>query len=147
MDYSLLSGIGSCLTGSYLTNPYVTGLYSGNSYLTLGNGYLTSAGAADAFQSGVRFGQALEKAMAKNPDSAAQLQDILEETFKGQTKSVSTGGAVQSTAKSSTAYAYGSAAANAERPYGQLGDYLAGRRETRIQQRLAERQLEGRKLS
>ena len=134
MDYSLFQGI-----GNYLTNPYLSGLYSGMGYPALGSSYLTTTGVTNAFQSGVRFGQALEKAMEKNPDSAGQLQEIWEEAFQGQKQSVSAGSwTVQSTAKS--------AGQSAERPYGQLSDYLAGRRETRIQQRLAQRQSGGRQL-
>lgn len=156
MDYSLMGGIGSCLvsgqtggigsylTGSYLANPYLsglTGLYSGS-------GYLSSSGMSSAFQSGVRFGQALEKAMEKNPESAEQMQNILKEAFGGQGQSSSTSVKTTQTetaGKSGTTYSYGKASAS-ERPYGPLGDYLTGRRESRVQQRLAERQSGGRKL-
>lgn len=162
MDGSLMSGIGSYLisgqggigsylnssylTGSYLTNPYLSGL-SGLSGLYSGSNYLSSVGINNAFQSGVRFGQALEKAMEKNPESAEQMQNILKEAFRGQSQSSSAGAkTTQAVEKNGAVYSYGEASVS-ERPYGPLGDYLAGRRETRVQQRLAERQSEGRKLT
>lgn len=136
MDYDL----------SYLTNSYLSGL-TGLSGLYSGSGYLSSSGISGAFQSGVRFGQALEKAMEKNPESAGQMQSILEEAFKGQRQSSSGGtNTVQGVGKSGAADSYGKASAS-ERPYGPLGDYLTGRRESRVQQRLAERQSGGRKLT
>lgn len=160
MDYSLMGGIGSYLvsgqnggigsylTGSYLANPYLSGL-TGLSGLYSGSSYLSSAGISSAFQSGVRFGQALEKAMEKNPESAEQMQNILKEAFGGQSQGSSTGVKTTQTGtagNSRTTYSYGKASAS-ERPYGPLGDYLTGRRESRVQQRLAGRQSEGRKLT
>lgn len=138
MDYSLMGGI-----GSYLANPYLAGL----SGLYSGGGYLSSTGISGAFQSGVRFGQALEKAMEKNPESAGQMQNILKEAFGEQSKSTSAAPKTAQTAeKSGAVYSAGGASASA-RPYGPLGDYLTGRRESRVQQRLAERQSGGRKLT
>ncbi len=77
MDYSLLSGIGSYMlfgqgngisaymTNPYLTSPYLTGLYS--------SGLTSQAGISNVFQSGVRFGQALEKAKENNRETAVEL--------------------------------------------------------------------------
>lgn len=136
MDYSLLSGIGSYLMSggeygisSYLTNPYLSGVYSSS---------LTSqAGISSVFQSGVRFGQALEKAKANNPESAEQLQKILDEAFgsKSSEKTSKTG----STPKSSAAAVYEPSYGSTRRTYGSLEDYLAGRRASRAQQRQAAR--------
>lgn len=137
MDYSLLNGISSYLMSggqygisSYLTNPYLSGIYSSS---------LTSqAGISGVFQSGVRFGQALEKAKANNPESAEQLQKILDETLgtKSSEKTSRTG----SSPKSSAAAVYEPSYGSTGRTYGSLEAYLAGRRASRAQQRQAARQ-------
>lgn len=136
MDYSLLSGIGSYLMlgegnvmSSYLTNPYLSGVYSSN--------IMSQAGMSGVFQSGVRFGQALEKAKANNPESAEQLQKILDETFgsKSSEKTAKAG----SSAKNSAAVVYEPSYGSARRSAGSLEDYLAGRRTSRAQQRQASR--------
>lgn len=137
MDYSLLNGIGSYLMSggeygisSYLTNPYLSGVYSSS---------LTSqAGISSVFQSGVRFGQALEKAKANNPENAEQLQKILDETFgsKSSEKTAKTG----SSGKTSAAVVYEPSYGSTGRSSGSLDNYLAGRRASRAQQRQAARQ-------
>lgn len=137
MDYSLLNGISSYLMSggqygisSYLTNPYLSGIYSSS---------LTSqAGISGVFQSGVRFGQALEKAKANNPESAEQLQKILDETLgtKSSEKTSRTGSSSTSSAAAVYEPSYGSTG----RTYGSLEVYLAGRRASRAQQRQAARQ-------
>lgn len=137
MDHSLLSGIGSYLMlggengmSTYLTNPYLSGVYSSS---------LTSqAGISSVFQSGVRFGQALEKAKANNPESAEQLQKILDEAF-GSKSSEKTSKTVSS-GKSSAAVVYEPSWKSTERSTGSLENYLTGRRTSRTQQRQAARQ-------
>ncbi len=142
MDYGLLSGIGSCLltgqgsavnpylSGSYLTNPYLSGLYS--------SGLVSGAGISGVFQSGVRFGQALEKAAGKNPESAEQLQKILEEAFGSQGSGKTTKSS--NVRNNSVAAVYEPSRGNTARTGVQLGDYLAGRRSSRAQQRQEARQ-------
>lgn len=136
MDYSLLSGIGSYLmlgegTGmsSYLTNPYLSGVYSSS--------LMSQAGVSGVFQSGVRFGQALEKAKENNPESAEQLQKILEEAFgsKSNEKAAKTGSSVKNSAGVVYEPSWGSTARSA----GSLENYLAGRRASRAQQRQSSR--------
>ena len=133
MEYSLLDEIGSYLMlgeGSgispYLTNPYLSGLYSSN--------LMSQAGISSVFQSGVRFGQALEKAKENNPESAEQLQKILEEAFGNKSS--------EKTAKagSSTGVVFEPSWGNTERSAGSLENYLAGRRASRAQQRQSSRQ-------
>lgn len=139
MDYSLLSGIGSyLLTGqgggvnSLLTNPYLAGLYSS------GFNSVSNAGISGVFQSGVRFGQAMEKAAEKNPENAEQLQKILEEAFgSGDSGKKSAAGRA---AGSDVAAVYEPSGQRMARESGRLGDYLESRRSSRQQQRLAERQ-------
>lgn len=139
MDYSLLSGIGSyLLTGRgsgvnpYLADPGLAGLYSSELHLA------SNAGISSAFRYGVRFGQALEKAKEKNPESAEQLQKILEETFgSGDSKKRSATG---SAASRRAAAVYEPSGQSMARAGGRLEDYLEGRRSSRQQQRLAERQ-------
>lgn len=136
MDYSMLNGIGSYLMlgngigmSSYLTNPYLSGVYSSN--------LMSQAGVSSVFQSGVRFGQALEKAKENNPESAEQLQKALEEAFGNKTsaKTSKTG-----SSNSSVAAVYEPSYGSKRRNYGSLEDYLAGRRASRAQQRQAARQ-------
>lgn len=139
MDYSLLSGIGSyLLTGQgsgvnpYLTDPSLAGLYSSDLHLA------SNAGISSVFQYGVRFGQALEKAAERNPENKEQLQKILEETFgSGDSKKKSATG---SAPRSDAAAVYEPSGQSMARAGGRLGDYLEGRRSSRQQQRLAERQ-------
>lgn len=143
MDNQLLNGIGSYLmlgqsTGinSYLTNPYLSGAYLSTPYLS--NSSLTGAGMAGVFQSGVRFGQALEKAMEKNPERAEELQNILKEAFGTQSETKTASGRDSAQAKKGT---WNSAAAvyepswKTDRISGTLGNYLAGRRSARSQER------------
>ena len=133
MEYSLLDGISSYLMmgggngiSSYLTNPYLSGVYSSS--------LMSQAGISSVFQSGVRFGQALEKAKENNPESAEQLQKILEEAFgsKSSEKTVKTG--------SSTGVVFEPSWGSTERSAGALGNYLAGRRSYRVKQRQSSRQ-------
>lgn len=136
MDDSLLSGISSYLmlggTGmsTYLTNPYLSGMYSSS--------IMSQAGISNVFQSGVRFGQALEKAKENNPESAEQLQKILDEAFgsKSSQNSAKSG----SSGKVSSGVVYEPSWGSKERSQGSLEDYLAGRRASRAQQRQASRQ-------
>lgn len=136
MDYSMLSGIGSYLTlgggigmSSYLTNPYLSGVYSSN--------LMSQAGISSVSQSGVRFGQALEKAKENNPESAEQLQKILEEAFGSESSKKSAG--TGSSGKGSAAVVYEPSWGNTARSEGSLESYLAGRRSSRLQQRQASR--------
>lgn len=142
MDYSLLNGIGSYLMlgqgneiSSYLTNPYLANSYLSGIY---SSGLMSQAGISNVFQSGVRFGQALEKAKENNPESAEQLQKALEEAFgsKGSGKTAATG----SSGKDSTAAVYEPSYGNVQRSRGSLESYLEGRRASRLQQRQAWRQ-------
>lgn len=146
MDYSLLNGIGSYLMfgenngiSSYLTNPYLSGVYS--------SGLTSQAGISNVFQSGVRFGQALEKAKANNPESAEELQKILDEAFgsRSSEKTDSAGKSTKTTkntknTKSSAAVVYEPSWKSTERSSGGLESYLAARRASRVQQRQAARQ-------
>lgn len=141
MDYSMLSGIGSYLmlgagtginpylTGSCLANPYLSGVYS--------SGLTSQTGISSVFQSGVRFGQALERAKENNPESAEQLQKILEEAFgsKSSEKTSGTG----SSGKNSAAVVYEPSWGSTGRSSGSLENYLAVRRASRSQQRQASR--------
>ncbi len=136
MDYGLLNGIGSCLMlgegigmSSYLTNPYLSGVYSSS--------LMSQAGISNVFQSGVRFGQALEKAKENNPESAEQLEKILDEAFGNKSSGKSAGSG--SAQKSSPAAVYEPSWGSTERSMGSLEDYLAGRRASRAQQRQASR--------
>lgn len=141
MDYSLLNGIGSYLMlgqgngiqngiSSYLTNPYMVSPYLLGTY---SSGLMSQAGISNVFQSGVRFGQALEKAKDNNPESAEQLQKALEEAFgsKGSGKTAATG----SSGKESAAAVYEPSYGNVQRSHGSLESYLEGRRASRLQQR------------
>ncbi len=136
MDSSLLNGLSSyLLTGqgsginAYLANPYLSGVYS--------SALLSRTGISDVFQSGVRFGQALEKAAQKHPESAEQLQEIIKEAMSQSSGKTSGAG---STRKSTPAAVYEPFLGNTQRVGGQLEDYLAGRRASRQQQRQAARQ-------
>lgn len=150
MDYSLLSGIGSYMlfgqgngisaymTNPYLTSPYLSGLYS--------SGLTSQAGISNVFQSGVRFGQALEKAKENNPETAEQLQKALEEAFgsksSGKTATAGSSGKTASgSGMNSAAVSYEPSWTRAERAAGSLESRLAGRREARAQQRQASRHL------
>ena len=128
MDYSLLNGIGSYLMlgqgngiSSYLTNPYMVSPYLSGTY---SSGLMSQAGISNVFQSGVRFGQALEKAKDNNPESAEQLQKALEEAFGSK-----------GSGKESAAAVYEPSYGNVQRSHGSLESYLEGRRASRLQQR------------
>ena len=137
MDYSFLNGLGSYMmlgqgigTSSYLTNPYLSGVYSSS--------LMSEAGISSVFQSGVRFGQALEKAKENNPESAEQLQKILDETFGSKSSGKSSG--TGSSGKNSAAVVFEPSWGSTGRSSGTLENYLAGRRASRAQQRQAARQ-------
>lgn len=145
MNNQLLNGVESYLmlgqnTGinSYLTNPYLLGTYLSAPYLS--NSSLAGAGMAGVFQSGVRFGQAMEKAMEKNPERAEELQNILKEAFGTQSETKAASGRGSAQAKNGT---WSSVAAvyepswEIDRVSGTLENYLAGRRSARAQERQA----------
>lgn len=140
MDNQLLNGIGSYLMlgrDKDLTTPYLSGMYFSTPYLS--SSYLAGEGAAGVFQSGVRFGQALEKAMEKNPEKAEDLQAILKEVFESQSGSKTASGkscaSVKNGAWSSRAAVY--EPSSGSRISGTLESYLAGRRTARAQERQA----------
>lgn len=141
MDNQLLNGIGSYLMlgqDKNLTLPYLSGMYFSTPYLS--SSYLAGEGAAGVFQSGVRFGQALEKAMEKNPEKAEELQNILKEAFGTQSETKAASGRGSAQAKNGTwssVVAVYEPSWEIDRVSGTLENYLAGRRSARAQERQA----------